>query len=545
MDTNCAAELEISPEITVKELVAEYKRLAGEYEQLKNERNRFKELYMQLLEKCAKLERGILSQQRRERYSTHPNQIALPLIGMLTGNPEPSPPLQTPPSSTPPKKPRPKPTGRKPLPEKLPRIDIEILPPEVQNKGLEAYEKIGEDISETIEKRSASVVVVRVCKPKFAIKERDRLEPTKISQASSPELPIEKGLAGPGFLADTIVRRWQDHTPLHRMENIYGREGLELSRSTICHWHFELAALLQPLINAMWKDSLLSPVLCTDATGVLVRQIEKCRHSHFFVVGAPKHVLFRYSPKHDSQAIDEILKDYREYLIADAHIIYDHLYDDGKVIEVACWAHARRYFFKSLESDPPLAHHALVLIQKLFLIERTIAKAPPEHKKQTRQIESKPIVEEFFLWCDEQSTKVLDQTPISKAIGYSRNQRKALERFLEDGRLPMHNNFSENQLRRIALGRKNWIFVGNDEGGEVHASFVSLLASCQLHSIEPFAYLRDLFCLLPSWPVRRVLELAPAYWKQTLQNEDTQQRLAANIFRKASLGLLDSHCPSK
>jgi hypothetical protein len=149
------------------------------------------------------------------------------------------------------------------------------------------------------------------------------------------------------------------------------------------------------------------------------------------------------------------------------------------------------------------------------------------------------------LWCDEQSTKVLDQTPISKAIGYSRNQRKALERFLEDGRLPMHNNFSENQLRRIAVGRKNWIFVGNDEGGEVHASFVSLLASCQLHSIEPFAYLRDLFCLLPSWPVRRVLELAPAYWKQTLQNEDTQQRLAANIFRQASLGLLDSHCPSK
>lgn len=539
MEANCTIEPEISPEITIKELIAENKRLSGE-------RDRFRDLYMQMLEKCVRLERGILSQQRRERYSTHPDQIALPLIGMLTGKPEiSSPPSAPPPSSTPSKKPRPKPTGRKPLPENLPRIDVEILPPEVKNKGLDAFEKIGDDFVETIEKRSASVVVVRVNKPKFVLKGHDRLEPTTVLQTTPFELPIEKGLAGPGFLADTVVRRWQDHAPLHRMENIYGREGLELSRSTICHWHFELSELIQPLIDAMWKDSLLSPILCTDATGVLVRQIEKCRHSHFFVVGAPNHVLFRYSPKHDSEAIDEIFQDYRGYLIADAHIVYDHLYDDGKVIEVACWAHARRYFFKSLDSDPPLAHHALILIQKLFLIERKIAKAPPEHKKQIRQMESKPIVEEFFSWCDEQATLVLDHTPISKAIGYSRNQKGALKRFLEDGRLPIHNNFSENQLRKIALGRKNWIFVGNDKGGKVHANFVSLLASCQLHSIEPFAYLRDLFCLLPSWSARRVLELAPAYWKQTLQNEDTQQRLTANIFRQASLGLLDSHSPSK
>ena len=253
MDTNCTIEPEVSPEMTIKELIAENKRLA-------DERNQFRDLYMQMLEKCAKLENGILSQQRRERYSTNPDQIALPLIGMLTGNPESSSSVQPPPSSTP-KKPRSKPTGRKPLPENLPRIDIEILPPVVQNNGLEAYEKIGEDVTETIEKRSASVVVVCVCKPKFALKERDRLEQTKISQATPPELPIEKGLAGPGFLADTVVRRWQDHTPLHRMENIYGREGLELSRSTICHWHFQLAELIQPLIDAMWKEALLFPAL--------------------------------------------------------------------------------------------------------------------------------------------------------------------------------------------------------------------------------------------------------------------------------------------
>ena len=140
---------------------------------------------------------------------------------------------------------------------------------------------------------------------------------------------------------------------------------------------------------------------------------------------------------------------------------------------------------------------------------------------------------------------VLDETPTAKAIGYALNQRVALQRFLDDGRLPIHNNGSERALRREAIGRKNWIFVGSDDAGEVNANFVSLLASCQLHAIEPWAYLRDLFCLLPSWPARRVLDLAPVNWEQALNNDDTQQRLDANIFRRATLGLLANHSPSK
>lgn len=126
-------------------------------------------------------------------------------------------------------------------------------------------------------------------------------------------------------------------------------------------------------------------------------------------------------------------------------------------------------------------------------------------------------------------------------MNYALNQRKGLERFLEDGRIPIHNNFSERELRREALGRKNWLFVGSDEGGKVNATFVSLLASCRLHGIEPFGYLRDLLCLLPGWPKSRVLPLAPVNWEKTLQQEDTQRRLAANAFRQVSLGLLDVH----
>jgi len=141
-------------------------------------------------------------------------------------------------------------------------------------------------------------------------------------------------------------------------------------------------------------------------------------------------------------------------------------------------------------------------------------------------------------YCDEEQLKVLDETPIAKAIGYARNQREALERFLSDGRLPSHNNHSENALRREAVGRKSWLFLGSDEGGVVNVTFVTLLASCQLHGLEPLGYLRDLLCLLPGWPVQRVLELAPANWRTTVQRAEIRTALDANVFRQAALGIL-------
>ena len=131
---------------------------------------------------------------------------------------------------------------------------------------------------------------------------------------------------------------------------------------------------------------------------------------------------------------------------------------------------------------------------------------------------------------------MLDDTPIAKALGYARNQRDALKRFLDDARLPLCNNISERSLRREVVGRRNWMFISNDDAGDVNAVFVSLLASCQLHGIEPWSYLRDLFCLIPSWPQRRVLELAPASWRQTIACPDAQRLLDANIYRRASLG---------
>lgn len=529
--------------LDLEAIIAENHRLVLECERFKSERDQYKNLYISMLELCRKLELGIMG-QKRERYVPDEKQLTLSIIGMLTGNGDTPKSLETSAVKieTEEKKPRAKPTGRKRLPENLPRVDIEIIPPEVQRAGLDAFEKIKGDVTETVEKRQKSLVVIRVHKPKFLLKNQDRLADTVIIQAPPPELPIERGLAGPGLLADTIVNRWQDKQPLHRLESKYGREGLQLSRSTICGWHSELADLIKPLIDKMWHDALTAPYLCMDATGVLVQEIEKCRLAHFWVVIAPeKHVMFGYSPKHDSAAVDKFLRAYKGFLVSDAHVVYEHLYVNGRVIKCGCWAHLRRYFFKSFKSDPERARHALNLIREIFLIERKIAIYPPEKRLQARLAFSKPIVEDFFKWCKEQSFVVLDETPISKAIGYALNQRVGMEQFLSDGRLPIHNNWSERELRREVVGRRNWIFLGNDEGGEVNATFVTLLASCQLHGIEPCGYLRDLFCLLPSWPIKRVLELAPAYWKKTLENPDTQQRLAANVFRKVSLGELDFH----
>lgn len=269
-----------------------------------------------------------------------------------------------------------------------------------------------------------------------------------------------------------------------------------------------------------------------DATGVLVQAKERCTHGHFWVAVAPqRHVLYAYSAKHNSQAVDELIGDYEGYLVADAHSVYDHLYADGTCIEVGCWAHARRYFFKALEHDPERAKEALALIRVLFQLERELGHVTPKKRKRERQARSKPVVEFFLSWCDEHERTCVGDTPIARAIQYARNQREALTRFLEDGRLPLHNNISELHLRRQAIGRKNWLFVGNDDGGKVNATLVSLLASAEMHGVEPQGYLRDLLILIQDWPRKRVLELAPVNWAETSARDDVRATLEVNIFR--------------
>jgi transposase len=510
---------------------------------LEQERDEYRTLYLRLREQYEKLKRGLLGQKaERLGRGENPAQLTLAMLGLLLGE-----------ASAP--EPRPKPAAievpahqrqtpaRRPLPEHLPHVTIEILPPEVEREGRDAFEQIGCESRDVLERRPASVVIVEIQKPKFIRKvAKPAGGPTQVLVAATPELPIERGVAGPGMLADTVVKRWQDHLPLHRLESIYAREGVELARSTICRWHEALAELAAPVIAAMRIDARGQPYLCTDATGVLVQAPDRCRNGHFWVLVAPgKHVLFEFSARHDARAVDQLLAGYEGYLVADAHVVYDHLYQSGKVVEVGCWAHTRRYFFAARDSDPERATWALERIRDLFLLDRAAARLRRSERHRLRQEQAKPIVERFFQWCEQQRDHVLDGAPLADALRYALNQRPALERFLDDGQLPLSNNISERQLRRQAIGRKNWLFVGSEDGARTNTTFVSLLASCQMHGIEPWAYLRDLFCLLPSWSSHRVLELAPAYWLQTLADPDVHDRLAANVYRRVLLADAVSH----
>nr|WP_263429407.1 IS66 family transposase [Nannocystis pusilla] len=526
---------------------------------------------MQLLERCRLLERGIVVGQKAERdRGGDEAQLSMQLLGMLLSPDEAEAVAEDdglddalsdaldeddgagdgdgdtgPRDTCAPRRPR---RGRRKLPEALPRVEIEVLPPEVLQEGLSSFRRIGEVVSEVVERRPASLVVARIVRPKFARKDdpaetiaeqlaqETAASPTVVI-APPPERPIERGLAGPGLLAHTIVQRWQDHMPSNRQEAIYAREGLVLSRQTICSWHQQLADLVEPLVEAMLADAFRSPYLCVDATGVLVQASEQCQRAHFWVLIAPgRHVLYRFSHKHDSEAVDRLLAGYEGYLVADAHSVYDHLYARDSVVEVACWSHCRRYFYKTLGTEPELARHALGLIRKLFKVEEKLADEARKKRESVRRKVSAPIVDAFFAWCDTQAEAALDGSPLAAALTYARNQRAALRRFLDDGRLPLDNNISERALRREAVGRKNWLFVGSDDGARANTVFVSLLASCQMHAIEPLSYLRDLLCLLPSWPRSRVLELAPVSWRETLQKPEAQQRLAANVFRRIALG---------
>ncbi len=553
------------------------------------ERDEYRKLVLHLREENERLKRGLLG-QKAERLPRNDAQLTMAIIAMAMGGvaaAEADSDAATPTSEEPDQiiaeHVRRKPKRKAPA-EDLPRVEFSILPPEVEREGLDAFDLIGVDKRSVLERRSASNVVVDILYKKFVRKPRPDGEAQAVADgglatvdeqeavvdggasaepapAEAPgnnaadeqqpivreptilvgetvELPIERGSAGPGLLADSIVRRWQDHQPLHRLEGIYGREGLPLARSTMCDWHMELAKLCRPLVEAMFTDALTAPYLCVDATGVLVQAKERCRVGHFWVLVAPeRHVLYRYTKEHTAKAVDVLLPGYSGHLVADAHSVYEHLYRDLGVIEVACWAHARRYAFKSLATDPERAKLMLTHIGALFAIERSIAHLSPRKRRDARQAKSKPIVAAFFRWATEDQDRVLDETPIAHAIRYALNQREALERFLEDGRLPLSNNISELNLRRQVLGRRNWLFLGSDDGGHTNTVFVSLLASCRIHEIEPLGYIRDLLCLMPRWPKHRLLHLAPVNWQQTLQEAETQKILEANIFRRTVLSL--------
>jgi len=332
--------------------------------------------------------------------------------------------------------------------------------------------------------------------------------------APKPPQPIEKGLPGPGLCAHVTLSKFGDHTPLHRLEDIFLRTGVEIRRSTLCGWLITLAALARPLVMRMKHLVLESQVIHTDDTSIKMLEPGAgiAREAKFWpYLGDWLHPYAVYDFTIDRKRDGPLnfLGGYEGYLQADAYAGYDCIYAGGRVREVACWIHARRYWHQAIENDGVRANTALSFIARLSQVEGQLREAYPRTNLQglrdfaavaaARQQHSVPILNQFKAWMDREleSGRILPKSAIRKAFTYTLNQWSALCRYTEEGYLSFENNAAERLVKNPAIGRKNYLFVGGLRGGHDAAVFYSLVSSAKANGVEPFAWLRDVFDKLP------------------------------------------------
>jgi len=413
--------------------------------------------------------------------------------------------------------------GRGALPKSLRRQRVVYDLGEDQRQCPECREKlkrIGEEVSERLEYVPASLVVIEEACQKYACPKG-----CTVVAAGKPMAPIEKGLPGPGLLAQVTVSKYGDHLPLHRQEEIFQRQGLELARQTMCDWMRECADLVSPLYELMKERVLDSKAVQTDDTPVPVLDpdLPHTRTGRIWTyVGDDAHpyTVYDYTPTRSRDRPEEFLKVFRGYPQADAYSGYDHFYEEPErgIEEVACWAHVRRKHWEAQSSDLMRSMVMLAYIRLLYDVEREARdqKLDSKARRALRQAKSKAILEDIRAYLDREQSQVLPKSPEGQAIAYTLSNWKALIRYCEDGDLEIDNNGAERSLRGVALGRKNWTFLGSDHGGRTAAVLTSLIATSKRLGIDSFAYLRDIFQRLSSHPRNRLAELLPDQWKAGL-----------------------------
>jgi transposase len=408
--------------------------------------------------------------------------------------------------------------GRQPLPKNLQRERIVHDLTEKEKHCADCRQDlrlIGEETSERYEYIPAQLKVVEdVCK-KYACD-------CTIKTATKPSQPIEKSTAGASLLAQVVVAKTVDHLPLNRQEGIFQRHGAGISRKTMCGWLAQCAHLLDPLYGKAKQLLFESKVIGTDDTGVKVldETLPFCRTGRIWpYYGDQDHpvVLYDYTPTRAGAGPEEFLKGYRGHLQADAYGGYDALFRDPArgLLEVGCWAHARRYYFKALDSDQAHMGPALALIAQLYQVEEKARGRSSEERLELRQRESRPIVDRLHGYLLQAQAEVLPKSPSGRAVRYTLKNWKALIRYCEDGDLDIDNNRTERSIRGVAVGRNNWIFFGSDEGGRTAAVLRSFAASCQRVGVDPYAWFKDVLSRIAAHPITRLLELLPHNWKLT------------------------------
>jgi len=490
----------------------------------------------------------------RSAEKLDPNQLALfeKLLAELTNAAAPAP------ASEPPALPATKPAptngqrghGRRQLPPELERrpVVIDLSEEEKPCPCCQALrEPMGDEVTEKLDFEPARVFVRQEIRRKYVCKACEAAAAEggpQIVIAEKPLSPIEKGLAAPGLLAHLVISKYGDHLPLHRLERILERHHIDIARSTMCDWMAQCAEALRPLYNMMVHEVLASRIIHTDDTPVDVLDREypgTTKTGRFWVyLGDKKHpqIVFTYTPNRSRNGPMEFLKgwgqDRQVYLQADAYGGYDGIYlgeAGGHVIEVACFAHCRRKFYDARESDAATSTQALAYIRLLYDVED---QAQEQFDRQTlgeggetrslaairldlRQQFSVPRLKQFKAYLESQQAAhggpVLPKSPMGQAITYALNQWEALCVYTTDGDLAIDNNASENALRRVALSRKNWMFLGSDNGGATAAVLFSVIAACQRHKVNAFDYLRDVLTRIAAHPMNRLAELLPDRWQ--------------------------------
>ena len=468
-------------------------------------------------------------------------------------------------------------TGRRDLrDEDLPEHRIEVADPDADDAAAGAAPMTWEESCQVLWRRGGFVRVI-IARPKHRNVEPpaadaapaapiDDVPPAEVASTGArdpiiagmspiytvpmPPMILPKSICTPSLIAHIVTDKFCDGLPLYRQEERSARLGFRIDRGTMSRWIESVGATAGATVVHAMRDEALRTAFCisTDATGILIQPIKEkgdlqrraCRRGHFFVqIADADHVFFEFTPRETSAAVGELFKGFSGYVQADAKSVYDLLFkppsarpppDDGEPDlaerhEVGCWSHARRRVWETaIIAKDPVAREGLLRIKRIFDLDRTWRGRPAGEIKALRDLHLRPHTDAFFAWVAEEYARVKDQRGMLRsALGYAHRQRGPLTRFFDDGRLKLTNNESERELRRIAIGRKAWLFVGSDDHAQAAGNLLSLVASARLHRLDPETYLRDLFRVLPQWPRERYLELAPRYWLATRARIDAKQ----------------------
>lgn len=416
---------------------------------------------------------------------------------------------------TPPDEPKDKPK-RRPIPDHIPRNNIELLPPKDHCKCGGALRQIGEDVTEELEYVPGRFVVNKITRPRYACKRCERF-----TQAVLPSRPIERGRPGPGLLAHVLVSKYADHLPLYRQSQIFEREGIDLDRSTLADWVGKTTTLLSPLADAIGKHVLKGKVIFTDDTPVnmLAPGTGKTQTGRLWVYarderpwsgGAPPAAWYQFSPDRRGAHPKDHLSRFKGWMHADGYAGYEELYRDHGIKEVACMAHIRRKFVDVHRSQgSAIAEEAILRIAELYAIEKEARGSPPDQRAAIRKAKAKPIFDDLQDWLDAQLPTISGKSPLAQAIRYALTRMRRLRPYLANGILEPDNNTAERAMRAIALGRKNYLFVGSPAGGRAAAVAYTLIETAKLNGVDPQTWLADTIAGIPDYKITRVNDLLP------------------------------------